>query len=293
VDEAHGAHFAFHPSLPTPALMTGADLVVQSTHKLLSALTQASMLHLQGARVDATRISKMLQLLQSSSPSNLLLASLEGARQQMALQGQILLEATLKLAATARAKIADLPGLSVLESQLAGSEGFCELDNTRLTVDVSALGITGYTADEILTQQFGVMAELPTLRHLTFIVSLGNIAADIDRLVQSLAQLVALHSRPNTTMPLMPFVPDSSFVTCPARSPREAFFAMQVAVPIQAAIGRISAETICPYPPGIPLILPGEVITGAAITQLQQIQSGGGFITGCADVTLNQIQVVQ
>ena len=115
VDEAHGAHFAFHPHLPPSALATGADLTVQSTHKVLGAMTQASMLHIQGNRVDPQRITKALSLVQSTSPSYLLLASLDAARQQMALQGRELMTQTLQLAESARGGIAQIPGLSVLE----------------------------------------------------------------------------------------------------------------------------------------------------------------------------------
>jgi arginine decarboxylase len=292
VDEAHGAHFGFHPDLPKPALEGGADLVVQSTHKLLSALTQASMLHLQGSRIEPTRISKALQMLQSSSPSNLLLASLDAARQQMVVEGSYLLSQTLKLAHRARVQIQQLPGLSVLQPAQAISAGFCTLDPTRVTVDVSALGLDGYTADDILTQRFGVIAELPTLRHLTFIVSIGNTQEDISQLIDAFEQLARMKTVPGSVQPLINQI-DLPCLEVPERSPREAFFAPQDSVPIHESVGRISAETICPYPPGIPIILPGEKITEAAIAQLKQIQSAGGLITGCDDVSLKQLKVMR
>ena len=115
VDEAHGPHFAFHPDLPNSAMAAGADLTVQSIHKVLGAMTQASMLHVQGSWIDTERLSQSLQLLQSTSPSYLLLASLDAARQQMALQGEQLMSHTLQLADIARIRISQIPGLSVLE----------------------------------------------------------------------------------------------------------------------------------------------------------------------------------
>lgn len=292
VDEAHGAHFAFHSDLPRPALEAGADLVVQSTHKLLSAFTQASMLHFQGSRIEPTRISKVLQMLQSSSPSNLLLASLDAARQQMVVEGSHLLSQTLQLAHRARVKIQRLPRLSVLQPAQAITAGFCTLDPTRLTVDVSALGLDGYTADDLLTQRFGVIAELPTLRHLTFIVSIGNTQEDISQLIDAFEQLTQMNAAPGSVQPLIHEI-DLPCLEVPERSPREAFFAPQDSVPMHESVGRISAETICSYPPGIPLILPGEKITEEAIVQLKRIQVAGGLITGCDDFSLTQLKVLR
>jgi arginine decarboxylase len=185
-----------------------------------------------------------------------------------------------------------LPGLSVLQPEQAITAGFCGLDLTRITVDVSALGLDGYTADEIFTQRFGVIAELPTLRHLTFIVSIGNTQEDISRLIQAFEQLTQTNAAPSAFRPLIDRI-DLPLVELPERSPREAFFAPQDSVPIHQSIDRISAETLCPYPPGIPLILPGEKITEEAIAQLQQIQTSGGLITGCEDSSLRKLKVMQ
>lgn len=287
VDEAHGAHFAFHPDLPITALSAGADLVVQSTHKTLSALTQASMLHLKGDRIDAARVNKSLQLLQSSSPSNLLLASLDAARQQMATNGKALMEKTLKLADEARSRIEQISGLSVLSSKQAVSPGFYALDPTRLTVTVSGLGFDGFTADEIFYEKLGVTAELPTLQHLTFIISLGNIQEDIERLVGAF-ECFSREYVGNSQVLKSNICQYSHSIL----SPREAFFSLTKTVPISQAIGCISAETICPYPPGIPLLLPGEEITVDAIASLQKVLEAGGFISGCADTSLQTLQVV-
>lgn len=290
VDEAHGAHFAFHPDLPTPALVAGADLTVQSTHKVLGAMTQASMLHVQGSRVDIDRVSKALQLVQSTSPSYLLLASLDAARQQMALQGKQLMSRTLQLADDARNQISQIPGLSVLQSVRA-KPGFVALDRTRLTVTVSGLGLTGFEADEILAQQLGVTAELPSLQHLTFIISLGNTEADIERLVQAFTTLAKKFGQGKLTDKPSPCLPLS--LSPPPLCPREAFFTTTETLPVEQTSDRISAELVCPYPPGIPVLMPGEVITSAAIDYLQQILAMGGFISGCADTSLRTLKVVK
>jgi arginine/lysine/ornithine decarboxylase len=292
VDEAHGAHFAFHPELPTPALAAGADLVVQSSHKLLCAMTQASMLHLKGSRLDPARVSKALQLLQSTSPSNLLLASLDAARQQMATQGKVLMERTLRLADEARSRIEQISGLSVLHPEQAGTSGFYALDRTRLTVTISGLGIDGFTADEIFDRQLGVTAELPTLQHLTFMITLGNTQEDIDRLVEAFVRLESEYRREGAERVEVQSLSDTWRHSIFVLSPRDAFFAPTETVSIQDAIGCISAETICPYPPGIPLLLPGEEITEDAIASLQKILEAGGLISGCADESWQTLQVV-
>jgi arginine decarboxylase len=297
VDEAHGAHFAFHPDLPTPALAGGADLTVQSIHKVLGAMTQASMLHVQGSRVDIDRVSKALQLLQSTSPSYLLLASLDAARQQMALQGEQLMASTLQLADDAKTRISQIPGLSVLQSAEM-TPGFVTLDRTRLTVTVSGLGLTGFAADEILAQHC-VIAELPSLRHLTFIITLGNTEIDIERLVQSFTILAKRfgHGDRGTrghvdTERISEGSPPPLSPTLPL-SPREAFFAPKEILPVEQTSHRISAELVCPYPPGIPILMPGEVITPVTLDYLRQIQAIGGFISGCADASLRTLKVLK
>ncbi|HEY9666361.1 MAG TPA: aminotransferase class I/II-fold pyridoxal phosphate-dependent enzyme [Coleofasciculaceae cyanobacterium] len=300
VDEAHGPHFAFHPDLPPSALSLGADLTVQSTHKVLGAMTQASMLHIQGNRLNRERLNKALQIVQSTSPSYLLLASLDAARQQIALHGEQLMTQTLQLADIARQRISQISGLSVLEPRK--TPGFFALDRTRLTVKVSELGLSGFEADEIFLEQLGVIAELPTLQHLTFIISLGNTQTDIEQLVQAFTTLTREKYRSNSVTSLdqvfqrwkseLLFIHPSSFILQPELSPRDAFFAPTETVQIDQTLDRISAELICPYPPGIPALMPGEIINPAAIEYLQQVLNLGGNITGCSDPTLKTLKVV-
>jgi len=303
VDEAHGPHFAFHPDLPPSALSVGADIAVQSTHKVLGAMTQASMLHLVGQRVDAQRLSKALQLLQSTSPSYLLLASLDAARQQVALHGQQLMTQTLQLAHQAISTISQIPRLSILEP--IKTPGFFALDRTRLTVQVSELGLSGFEVDAIFHEKLGVTAELPTLQHLTFIISLGNTEADIERLVQAFRTIVQERENdsPQSRNALgkvferwkaeLMFIHPSTFTLYPSLSPREAFFSAVDTLPIEQTLDRISAELVCPYPPGIPALMPGEVINPAAIEYLQQVLSLGGKLTGCSDPNLKSLRVIR
>lgn len=285
IDEAHGPHFAFHPDLPTPALALGADLVVQSTHKVLGALSQAAMLHTQGSRIDRDRLQAALQLTQSTSPNSLLLASLDAARHQMAIEGKALLSDTLALAQQTQAELATIPGLRVIDKPTATAfSSVSDVDLTRLTVDVSGLGLTGLEADKILHEALGVTVELPELRHLTLIVSLGNTKEDGKRCItgfRSLAKSCANHRSTIAACAQLGVLAsaDTSFIL-PQVSPREAFFAPTETVGAGAAIGCISADTISAYPPGIPAIVAGEVIGEDAIAHLITIKQQGGYVTG-------------
>ena len=341
VDEAHGAHFAFHSELPIPALVSGADLSVQSTHKTLGAMTQASMLHIGSNRIDLYRLQQALQILQSSSPSYLLLASLDAVRQQMALFGEELMSQTLELAKNARNRISQLWNYSVFDlkgkekkkqernficlseysdfldnevkeeiresgkifptpnTQLltpnfpienSSNSGFIALDKTRLTIKVSNIGFSGYEADEILHQELGVTCELPSFLNLTFIISPGNTLADINQLVTG---LISLRNRGSINLPAnygtkLDFKVTNSSIPV---SPRDAFFAQKDCLPIAKSVGYISAELLCPYPPGIPVLIPGEIITEKHLQILQQVRANGSLMTGCSDPVFKTIKV--
>ena len=278
VDGAHGPHLGFHPELPPSALSAGADIVIHSAHKVLAAFTQAALLHVQGERCDRNRLNQALRMTQSSSPSYLLLGSLDAARHQMANQGQELMAHTLALAHSVRGQLSDLPVLDVSQG------GIFQQDLTRLTVDVSVLGTTGFAADEWLHAQ-GVTAELPTLHQLTFILSLGNTAQDIERLVQGLRQLPA-----SDVVPRAPWV---EHVPKPRMSPREAFFAPTMTCAVDQAIGGLSADTVCVYPPGIPNLMPGEAITEEVLYTLQTAQAAGAHVSGLADPTLQTLRILK
>jgi arginine decarboxylase len=288
VDAAHGAHFGFHPELPPSALALGADLVIHSTHKTLGALTQSSMLHVQGGLIDINRVDRCLQILQTSSPSYLLLASLDSAQSQMANYGRELLDRTLALTQKARSELSHIPNLFTLD--LTSNQPGCRyFDPTRLTVTTSTLGYTGYDADAILCDHYQVVAEMPSQRHLTFIISIGNREWDIEMLVAGMRGLAQQAQQP-LNIPVIDR--QVSLISTPTITPRAAFFANRETVPIDQAVDRISAELVCPYPPGIPVLIPGEMVTVQSIDYLKNILKSGGDIVGNSDSTLQHLQVV-
>jgi arginine decarboxylase len=293
VDEAHGPHLHFHPDLPPAALDARADLVVQSTHKVLGAATQAAMLHLQGNRISASQISRCLRLLQSSSPSYLLLASLDAARQQMADAGEAIYTDLLAKAAWVRQALAHQPRLRVLEPVDLPAHLEVRLDPTRLTLDVQRLGVTGYAVDAYLDQHCQITAELPTATYLTFILSLGTSHADLSALVaacQRLEQAFPAQSPAQSASKTLPVALPP--LTTLAMAPRPAFLGEHRTVPFAEAVGEMSADWICPYPPGIPLLFPGEKISGIVLENLLQAQQAGAELSGCSDPSLATLQVV-
>ena len=296
VDGAHGPHFGFHPDLPAAALSQGADLVVQSTHKVLGALTQAAMLHCQGERVDRDRLGRALQLTQSSSPSYLLLASLDAARHQLATDGDALLANGLALAQDLRQHIEQIPNLTVLSKpQLLKYPSVADLDLTRLTIDVSSLGISGLEADDYLHHQLGVTVELAELHHLTLIITWGNTSADIQRCYQGFCNLASRQARaplvPQTKKRVNPS--PSSRYSQPQLSPRQAFFSPSITLPAEQALGQPSAESISAYPPGIPTLLAGEIITLASLEHLKCLKHLGAQLSGCSDPSLATLKIVE
>ncbi len=280
VDAAHGAHLGFHPRLPPSALQCGADGVVHSTHKVGTACTQASMLHCQGPRIDPQRLHHAVHLLQTTSPNFLLLLSLDVSRWQLHQQGKELFSQTLALAAIARSQLSQLARIDVITPATTPT-----LDPTRLTVLLHALGRNGYDIDQELFSRHRVMPEMPTLTQLVFILSIGTTSQDIQRLVAGLA-----HLTPGGA-PLDPVAPCA--IPPQICSPRQAFMAEQESVPIAQAMGRTSAELLCPYPPGIPLLCPGELVTAEVLATLTAIHRAGGAIHGGSDPNLSALRVLR
>jgi len=277
VDEAHGPHLHFHPMLPTSALDAGVDVCVQSTHKILGGMTQSSMLHLKGRDIDHSRMVRLLQLLQSTSPSYILMASLDLARMQMATEGEKLLGKAIDLAKDARDRINRISGLFCFgEADLPGSDFF--LDVTKLTICVKRLGLSGFEASSILNAEFGVQVEMADLFNILVIVSIGDRREDLDRLVAALDGLArrGVRAMNRRTIPC-PLPPMGQQLHLP---PREAFFAPSEHLPLVKAEGRISSDIVTIYPPRVPLLRPGQELPSSTIDSLPSLASSGATIAG-------------
>ena len=283
VDEAHGPHLHFHPALPPSAVDAGADLTVQSTHKIVGGMTQASMLHLKGSKVDAGRVAGVLQMLQSTSPSYILMASLDLARMQMATEGRKLLGKAIELAEEARSRINKIPGLRCLTDRQVKEWGDSSLDVTKLTISVKELGLTGYAASALLNTECDIQVEMADLWNVLVIVSIGDRRDDLDRLVRGLELLAQRHQvrRADALREIPPIPPlHESHLAC---SPRDAYFGRFVFVDLPEAVGRVCCDIVTIYPPGIPILVPGEEITRAAVDYLLFLGRRGARIDGVLD----------
>jgi arginine decarboxylase len=295
LDEAHGPHFYFHPGFPRPGLAAGAAAVAQGMHKLLGGLTQSSVLHLKGEGLERERLEASLRLLQSTSASYLLLASLDGARRQMVLHGRQLLEETLARARWAREEINKIPGLSCLGKEEAGRPGFDDLDETKLTVTVKDLGLTGQQVELILRYQYNIQVELSDLFNILLMVTIGTTDRDIEKLLFALRDISNRRREFAGRGELLrraeglleePLIPELVLL------PREAFFRPSRVVALEAAAGKISAEVVTAYPPGIPIVCPGEGLTPEIIDYLILIREAGLRISGPRDASLQTIRVL-
>jgi arginine decarboxylase len=277
VDEAHGPHFYFHPALPAGALSVGADACAQGAHKTLTSLTQSSWLHVQGPRLDRERLRAALAMLLSTSASYLLLASLDLAREQMVREGRFLLERTIELALYLRQSLMEIPGLTVLTPEKLGQEAALGLDPTKVTVNVRRLGLTGQQVELELRQKYGIQVELADLHNVLFMVGPGTKKHDVISLVTAFRTLANHYGKRNSA-PIkkfaMPPIPDQ------AMTPREAFFAPALTVPLMQAKSCISASTVTCYPPGIPILCPGEEITAAVIEYIALMIEEGYRVQG-------------
>ncbi|KAG2436379.1 hypothetical protein HXX76_006686 [Chlamydomonas incerta] len=335
VDEAHGGHFAFLPPacLPPPppsALCCGADVVMQSTHKVLGAMTQAAMLHLRGEQVSAARISRALQTLQSSSPSYLLMASLDAARHQAATGAAF--EEPCAAAQVIREAVSRCRLVQMLDKQTAQGAGgggsgtatgggsnaavsIAHFDPLRLTLLVDRIaampaaasdaigtgtlgcsGSSGFAVAEWLEARHGVVPELATAKTVVLALGPGSTLAHGRQAAAAILELdrLAAAAPPEhwaggmqTEPPQGPPLPPDMVL-----SPRDAYFAETESVPAAEAVGRASAELLCPYPPGVPVLFPGERITPAALAVLQATLAAGGTVTGASDSSLLCFEVL-
>ena len=289
VDEAWGPHFQFHPALPSSAMASDVDGAVSSIHKVLGGLTQAAILNVQGGLVDADRVRTAVGMVQTTSPSVLVLASIDAARRQMALHGEVMLERTIALAEKARRHLQALPGIDVLDADQLGIDAF---DLTKLVIDVDGLGMTGYEAEDALRNRFSVGPEMSDLVGVVCLITIGDTEASNQRLVGAFATLSSEHYRGANRRANRRSSGAAVAATELAMSPREAFFSPSKAVSLNEASGEISTELVIPYPPGIPVLAPGEVITDEKVAYLGDGIAHGMYISGPADPQLRSIRVV-
>lgn len=290
IDEAHGAHLGLSKHLPPTALACGADAVVQSTHKTLPSFSQSSMLHIQGDKIDRDKLKFMLRVHQTSSPSYLLLSSLEFAVTIYREEGKQLMEDLLANIGDFREKAKKIRGLNVLGREIIGYKGVHSLDLSRLWLRLK--NMPGHRLDKTLRQEFGIQVELSNKQGALALASLANDREDFDKLLGALDRLSRRpgEDEPGQIQGLEGFLEK---YTDQLISPREALYRDKRPVALEESQGHISGEYIIPYPPGIPLIIPGERINQSIIRQVKHIIGQGGEILGLQDRRGKTIRVIK
>ena len=294
VDEAHGGHLYFGKKsmgtdkLPQGAILQGADICAQSMHKVTGSLTQSSLLHVGSDRIDRGRLEANLHMVQSTSPSYLLMTSLDAARYELAMHGPQMLSRALELAENARSRINRIKGMHCYGKEII-NENIYDLDTTRLVISASDLGITGFELADRLYEEYRVGLELADEKNVVAVVTYANEREDIQNLVDALEKIAqnTIQSQENIKNFSMPSVPESVL------SPRQAYFAPKKRISWENAKGKITGEALIPYPPGIPLVNPGEIITDEIWEYMEYYRREKLHFHGPSDKKLDTIQIIE
>ena len=290
VDEAHGPHLSFNDRLPISALDAGADMCAQSTHKIIGSLTQSSLLHVKGPRIDVNRVQQVMNLIQTTSPSYILMASLDVARMQIATKGKRLLDKAIDLAQYARKGINNIPGLYCFGEEVLSKKGAYGFDPTKLTICCRDMGITGFELDRILSEEYHIQFEMSDLYNALAVGSFGDSKEKMDILLSALTDISHKYSKPN--------IKKSDVLEIPATpeqvmTPSEAFNSQAVSTALKDSIGKISGEFLLAYPPGIPVLCPGEKVTHDIIDYVEEMKNAGLYVQGTEDPDVEYIKVLE
>jgi arginine decarboxylase len=292
VDEAHGVHIHFHEDFPLSAMEAGADMAATSVHKLGGSLTQSSVLNVQGTLVQPNRVQSVISMLTTTSTSYLLLASLDTARRYLAVSGNQELSRIRKLAETARHEINNIPGIFSPGKEFLNNHARFDMDVTKLTVSIKNLHITGYEAEVWLRQEKNIEVELSDLYNILFLITFGDSENTITTLIEALKEL-SERFRTSDNPPENGWHVDVPNIPTLAYSPREAFYAETESIPLHESAGRVSAEFMMIYPPGIPIFIPGEIIEQENLDYIQKNIDTGLPVQGPEDPTLKNLLVIK
>ena len=291
VDEAHGPHLHFHEDLPISAVDAGADIVAQSTHKILGAMTQMSLLHVNGDLVSVNRVKQILSMLHTTSPSYPLMASLDCARRKIAVEGKELLDQTIKLANHLRQEINMIEGFYSFGKEVCGKEGTFDFDPTKVTITCKQLGLRGQELERLLTEKYNIQVELSDFYNVLAVITLGDTYESVNKLIDALKDISLTYAAEGKALEnLKPVMPTNIEQVL---NPREAFNSDKVVIKFDESEGCISGEQIMAYPPGIPIIYPGERLTKEIIDFIKALKEDGLDVQGMDDPSLEDIKIIE
>lgn len=286
VDEAHGTHFYFGENLPQNAMAAGADMAALSMHKSGGSLTQSSFL-IMGDKIDPEYVRQALNLMQTTSASYLLLASLDISRKNLAINGKEILRNVSDYAAYARAEINKIGGYYAFAGEICDGDAVFDFDNTKLAVNTLGLGLAGVEVYDILRDEYDIQIEFGDIGNFLAYISVGDSTANIERLCSALSEVNRIYRRDPAGMLRYEYI--NPIVRA---LPAEAFYAIKRAVPLERAIGMISGECIMCYPPGVPIVAPGEELTRDIVDYIRYAKEKGSRLTGSLDPEMATIQVL-
>ena len=288
VDEAHGAHCYFSDQLPEGAIVAGADACAQSIHKVTGSLTQSSMLQVRSDLIDHALLEANLHMVQSTSPSYLLMTSLDMARYELATRGKELIANAIELADYARREIDSIGGITHAGEDMIGTNAIAGYDRTRLMISAKDLGITGFELKTLLFNKYNIDLELSDYLNALAIVTFANTKNDIDQLLAALRSIARENASgtPIQNETWLPSIPDYVL------TPRQAHFHVKRRIPWKEAKGCIAGEPIAPYPPGIPVIYPGELVSEDVWEYIEEYRSRGRHLQGPADSKLLHYNII-
>lgn len=287
VDEAHGTHFYFNENLPVSAMAAGADMAAVSMHKSGGSLTQSSLL-LLAPTVNADYVRQIINVTQTTSASYLLMASLDISRRNLALGGEKAFAKVMDMAEYARREINALGGYYAYGKELINGSSVFDFDVTKLAVYTRDLGLAGIEVYDILRDEYDIQIEFGDISNVLAYVSIGDRLQDIERLVGALSEINRLYKKDKRGMLSAEYI--SPAVAVP---PREAFYAEKISLPVRAAAGRICGEFVMCYPPGIPILAPGELITDEIIAYILYAKAKGCSMQGTEDFAVERLNVLK
>jgi arginine/lysine/ornithine decarboxylase len=286
-DEAHGTHLYFGENLPLCAMKAGADMASVSMHKSGGSLTQSSFLLVNGS-ISAGYVRQIINLTQTTSGSYLLLSSLDISRKKLATEGKEIFRRVVEMAEYARGEINQIGDYYAYSRELINGDTVYDFDTTKLSVNTLELGLAGIEVYDILRDEYDIQVEFGDLGNILAYLSVGDRHRDLERLVGALAEIRRNYKRDKTGMLRMEYI--SPIV---AVAPQEAFYAEKEALPLMQSTGRICSEFVMCYPPGIPILAPGELITGEILEYIEYAKEKGCFLTGPEDLNLERLNVIK
>lgn len=290
VDEAHGVHIHFHEELPMSAMQAGADMAATSVHKLGGSMTQSSVLNVRNGLVSAKRVQTILSMLTTTSTSYLLLASLDVARKQLAIKGREIIDRTIQLAQYIRKEVNEIDHLYCVGEEILGTMATFDYDPTKLIISVKELGLTGFEVEKWLRGMHNIEVEMSDLYNILCIVTPGDTQNEADILINALRDLSKNKIKNADQVNAKVLLPDIPLLSS---TPRDAFYSETELVPFDDSEGRIIAEFIMVYPPGIPIFIPGEIITKENLDYIKTNIEAGLPVQGPENFDARMLRVIK